>query len=83
MKKYLLLIVAAFVLVACDDGTKNCEVPTGTHDGMVLFAYDDGNGNSVEGTRPTDANGIATVSGVPNSIDCGGIVTKELPMYLD
>lgn len=84
MKKYSLLIIAAFLFVACEESTTHdCQVQTGTRDGMVLVAYDDGNGNSLETASPTDGNGIATLSGVPNSVGCGAITTRGVPMYLE
>jgi hypothetical protein len=82
MKRYLPVVLAALLLVACEESTKNCEVH-GPRDSMILIAYQAPDGSNVEGTVPTDGNGTATVGGVPNSVDCGTIQTKELPMFLD
>lgn len=69
-KQLLSLILTSCLLVAC---SQNCPM-TGSPNTTYTYGYFDSDGSGHFGSFTTNENGNATISDVPDNIDCSKIV---------
>lgn len=77
-----LFVLAALLLAACAGGTQTCVINVGAANTQHFWAYQDTDGNTVQGMRESDASGNITVEGVPDTVNCGSVDYRQIsPEY--